>query len=1741
MTSNSNSAAAGGKLSDLGLTDQLDMGKPAKQPRVKGNMKPASSSRAAVLAASTSASLSFDNLGGFAQFAGSAARGIPLSKTGSSTPPDGTGDIASATANLDPELIVILKKLSKRDAVTKLKALDELESYLKVHTDALYSVLPSWVSMYGKLTIEVDRRVRLATNNVHLLITTGTKKKLAPHLKEFIGAWMVTMFDPYKDVAKAAKSSFESVFAKEKRMGAIFFCQKEILDYVTDMLLHKSPETLSDARYVNKEDMATKFSRVISSCLYCVSHLIETIPIEEREKCSAEYNLLLDDPTLWKFATHTSPAIRKAIFNLVKALLLHWPDALGSRLEEICPSFFASIFAEKDTVAHEDMWDALLLMTKKFPESWVIISKKKSALPKLCAFLRAGLNGSAKISYPSMLALLANLPPELRNLPTFYKDVFNSFWEGLSNDAIDKSNYCVFLNAYMECAVYFAITHSKSANADDEKAHVSYLIDNVVWKGMRNYFVKGRNANVSEKVDINCFAILAKHLTVLESIENLQDYMPSLWANMDAVLTQTVIDCASPGGEAVAMDEFCHKLGNFICAIKQELEVAIKDQSHLAHRRAADLSRRLLLASVSSSIVYKDKSYGLLFLAGQVLSSYATSLLQTEADVKITKEIIMATKMLPDKTLAKSLWDSAIEKLSVVQTNAPDGFRSAEGLLLFLEQVISEMPNIDYGSPKLDGLIHKYLIETLGDDNSAEMSGLLRRVFERIISLSLTLHLSRETLSKNIYDEVFSKIRATLSEFSRYQSMAFSTSSGEEIPQSVIYGAVSALKILQETLDDKEHTSSLIRGSSLNQISGQVFDLMFVKQTTLHTSSQEFAGGYMETVSHLASSIWGMIVQSIQESDEKTISEFRHTMLTQLRKSICDVGFGASPSDSVRRAKKLLSSIYPTKGADYHDAVTSLLGTKEEWSALSAPFTQYTAEHLSLAVVDRYAALVQAPLVDEDELSPVTYDMYGLSAYGRSVLFAAEYIRDEGIQDFFFESPGVSHRDQLMFQLMVTSVEYQYGLEIPHLCRVWDSKAVESSHGIRAFVVQTETLFAEWFDKLVLMMPRESPRKAWFRQLCDSIQKRQEVSSDQRLLSFIARLLDFHAGEKESTFLDASVAKILQRTCECLVLKLEWEVSDVECWLNIVKAENTEVNLPTKVAIISSFKNALGQSPQFSTLQSHLVSKLSAVAGLQEFENENSQAWDLLVLLNATALKFGSIAIPPQRLMHLLLAIKKWFQNGSSEDGLPSLRTQVTVQLAQLFINLSESVQNVSGGQWEFFLEQAYEWAAFSDASVPAEIPIIFYALQLFSTLHKIAKEGNEVLHDVLDDESPKFYEKMLSLFAHGAQGPISKPRQIYQELLSDLLGHVSDKTLFKTDLFSEIYALLYVHNETVQKRAYILLKKYVKQRVEDLSVQLEFTESSEQASDVAISTEIAYSLQNAPDVSSWHSMHFEEQALHDILGYLLSWLLMFGHCDDITFRLKQEYTAQLKDTEVVSKMLPVLFKILGVGAGQEAHPFDLAPWGIDEYEVDGFESASEISYLLLASHLYYQCLKHFPSIVRTWWVDCKNRQLTIAVEGYTEKHFSGLLISNEMELINRADVKSQLEENGENEFTVKPLKAANEVTATYRVDDQNMQIAIKLPTNYPLRQIDVEGIQKVGVNEKQWRGWMFAVAAVIGSQNGNIADALTVFKRNVNLHFDGVADCTICYSIISVQDRSIPNKQCRTCKNKFHSSCLYK
>lgn len=919
---------------------------------------------------------------------------------------------------------------------------------------------------------------------------------------------------------------------------------------------------------------------------------------------------------------------------------------------------------------------------------------------------------------------------------------------------------------------------------------------------------------------------------------------------------------------------------------------------------------------------------------------------------------------------------------------------------------------------------------------------------------------------------------------------------------------VSTLNMLGILMKYEESAKKLSAKESFTGIPSQVFDAVFTSQKPYHHHDN------LEEEEETA------LYHDIQSKSVAVWESISNTVLSDN---------ASSPSDFVQRVSKLLSSrFFSTEGRK--EALDILLGTKEEWEKMFVPFTQHTTNYLSLAILNPYVALSVEPLTDDEgELMPIVYDVYGLSSLGRLALFWGEYLSDSKSLELVFSN---SKNDWLIHQLMIISVACDQGLSCPDACRIWEKKAIE---GIQVFVKHAHDLFSNWISRVT----RSDGISNLSEQLIQAIQIQQH-EKENRLLSFTIDLML----SSQNAVLCANVVNTL--LSQLLVLK-DWPLSDVQKWLPLLKAESTELGLLMKASILRAFRQVLSDTELYRHYQSDLCSKLSGASSPLDFDYsleyddaKTKRYWSLLGLLNASSLKMESFDIPRQRIMYLIQSVRPLLQTTSLNLSSDEQKARLQAQFAVLIKHLAQSVADETASHWNYFLDCCYTWTAYADANQPDELLVLYHALDLYQTLITLSRD-NEVLYDSLKNHLPGYGKLLLELAAKEyGKGVGVKVRKLYQQVLASLLEYVPDKTLLETECFSNLCQLIVTPNEQLQKCSYSLLKKLIAQKVEDLSVRLEFTETSEEETHIEFDDNLMTFILNPPDLSDWYANELEGQH-HEIFGYLLAWMLMLDHFNDITFKLKQEYTSELKEKEAFGQLMPLLCAILNVGQRGAQKPFDLTHWNITEYDCQGFDGYHEMSFFVLASHLYYRSLRSIPSLVRLWWIDCKHRQLTLAVESYTEKYFSQPIINDELEMVNRPDIKSQLEENEENEFTIKTLKAASEVTAKYVVDEQDMQIAIKLPSNYPLRQIEVEGVQKVGVNDKQWRGWMFAITAVIGSQNGNIVDALTVFKRNVNLHFSGVEDCTICYSIISPQDRTIPTKQCRTCKKKFHSSCLYK
>jgi len=191
---------------------------------------------------------------------------------------------------------------------------------------------------------------------------------------------------------------------------------------------------------------------------------IDTLSAEALQKGSQEIAPLLDNAKLWAFFYHPNPLVRRAAYSTLKIIVTKAPGLIQDRLTIISKNFFPSIFSDKDTTTHGDLWDALLVFTKAFPESWTIVADKKPTMSLFFSFLKSAGHGSVTATYRSILPLISTwcddsvLGKNGTGFP-FVKDFFDSFWKGLESSNIEKEpeSTPLFLEAYLECLVYFTV------------------------------------------------------------------------------------------------------------------------------------------------------------------------------------------------------------------------------------------------------------------------------------------------------------------------------------------------------------------------------------------------------------------------------------------------------------------------------------------------------------------------------------------------------------------------------------------------------------------------------------------------------------------------------------------------------------------------------------------------------------------------------------------------------------------------------------------------------------------------------------------------------------------------------------------------------------------------------------------------------------------------------------------------------------------------------------------------------------------------------------------------------------------------------------------------------------------------------------------------------------------------------------------------------------------------------------
>lgn len=202
----------------------------------------------------------------------------------------------------------------------------------------------------------------------------------------------------------------------------------------------------------------------------------------------------------------------------------------------------------------------------------------------------------------------------------------------------------------------------------------------------------------------------------------------------------------------------------------------------------------------------------------------------------------------------------------------------------------------------------------------------------------------------------------------------------------------------------------------------------------------------------------------------------------------------------------------------------------------------------------------------------------------------------------------------------------------------------------------------------------------------------------------------------------------------------------------------------------------------------------------------------------------------------------------------------------------------------------------------------------------------------------------------------------------------------------------------------------------------------------------------------------------------------------------------------------------------------------------------------------FARALQRLPALSRQHVTDRLDRGTALRVESFVRKRISPLLVAAEIRKVKEwgafgggrnstgeASSSAGPDVDGEGELHARGSVAGREVWATYTFSDVTLEIGMRLPDVFPLRTVEVEARSRIGMSEARWRKTLLGITTLLRAKDGTLAEAVELWRRNLDKTFQGAEECPICYSVLHLSTAALPKMQCRTCKNLFHADCMCK
>ncbi|KAH7031413.1 uncharacterized protein B0I36DRAFT_323878 [Microdochium trichocladiopsis] len=672
-----------------------------------------------------------------------------------------------------------------------------------------------------------------------------------------------------------------------------------------------------------------------------------------------------------------------------------------------------------------------------------------------------------------------------------------------------------------------------------------------------------------------------------------------------------------------------------------------------------------------------------------------------------------------------------------------------------------------------------------------------------------------------------------------------------------------------------------------------------------------------------------------------------------------------------------------------------------------------------------------------------------------------------------------------------------------------------------------------------------STHSVWASTSAESIQEEvnEMVSSVRRTLAAVSEKSNGwqeDSGSIQAQVMSRLVSKLIERThtLDTLALysaKLLNEIfaflteaqgvrNDAEQWLtasDLLKASPSSAL--GSAAVLSGMGQALASSKVVNTFCNRLVSELAGAKVGQE------KTMITIVLFNICAEVYptGDLPVANNRLVFAVRQITTWLENPEDLD------VQLSSEICWSLRHLLPCIKDVYGSYWGKAIEFCLDlWAKDPSQPLNGRLPAVHASLRLMSTLETL-DEPNDDLVDVLETTSERRSAATVALL-HAPRDEHTQPLDIVDGMISRRankipLAHLKD--------ISDFYSLLASESRTLQTTAFSILHRALPTSLENLAVDLLLEKKAARLPDELLSL-----LLEAPTLDAYTDEMLARFPT-SIRSYLLAWHVIFDIFEAVPHKMREDYADHLKQANYVGPLMGFTFDVLGHSA---AHALNLdkagfTPEHIRSYDVQVAESEDEernMQWLLI--HLFFCTLKYLPGLFKTWFKDCKSKQTTIAVEAWLVKYFSPLVIADALDAVEKWAADQEAPSNDEHELTVKVSRTTRDLYVGYPVDEVEASMTIRLPSNFPLDNVTASTIHRAAASERKWNSWLLTTQGIIAFSNGSVIDGITAFRRNIVSAMAGYTECAICYSFIG-SDQGVPDRKCRTCKNPFHRTCLFK